>query len=391
MDYYSRAKELEKETVLHRRYLHENAEVGLEMPIASKYVLNELRTMGIEGKSCGHGIVATLGKPGKVILLRADMDALPMGEESGEIFASKNGETAHACGHDFHVAMLLTAAKMLKENEGGLYGTVKLMFQPAEETLEGAKDMIASGVLENPKVDVALAFHVAAGNLPDSLVMYNNTGTMMYSADMFKIHIRGKGAHGAYPQFGIDPINIGNHICLELQSLAERISLKERDCLITIGHFASGTTGNVIPDEAMLEGSVRAVSKELQEQAVAEIENAVSKIAKEFGGTAEFKLNSGVPPLVCEPNLTDACVRYIGELGIPNLSFHKGISAFASEDFACVASVIPSAFMYLAAGFEDARGDAPAHNPKVRFNERVCALGSASLAQCATRWLEDNQ
>ena len=391
MDFFKRAKELESETVKHRRYIHENAEVGLDLPMAREYVLNELRALGIEAERCGYGIAATLGTPGKVILLRADMDALPMEEESGETFASKNGEAAHTCGHDFHTAMLLTAAKMLKENERNLSGTVKLMFQPAEETLEGAKDMITAGVLENPKVDVALAVHVAAGNLPESLVMYNDIGTMMYSADMFKIDIRGKGAHGAYPHFGIDPINIGNHICLRLQVLAKEESTGERACLITVGHFEAGSTANVIPDEALLEGSVRAVSKELRDKLVADIERTVHETAKEFGGNADFEIVSGVPPLVCDSHLTDTFIQYIGELDVPNLTFHKGISSTASEDFAYIASSVPSAFMYLAAGFQDERGDFPAHNPKVIFNENVCSLGAASLAHCAVRWLADNR
>lgn len=391
MDYFVRAKELERETVEHRRYLHENAEVGMDLPVTVEYISKELCDMGIEAKRCGHGIEATVGKPGKVILLRADMDALPMREESGESFACKNGESAHACGHDFHAAMLLTAAKMLKENETNLCGTVKLMFQPAEEILEGAKDMISCGVLENPKVDVALAFHVAAGNLQDALVMYNDEGAMMYSADMFEIRIKGKGAHSAYPNFGIDPINIGNRICLELQSLEKKLSPKEKKCMITVCRFEAGNTGNVIPDEALLEGTVRAIDKELQEKAVSKIKEVVKRIAKEFGGSAEIELNSGVPPLVCDSALTNSFVRYMSESEDAGFTFYKGISASASEDFACVASFVPSAFMYLSAGFDDERGAAPAHNPKVKFNENVCKLGSAAFAHCATRWLEENR
>ncbi len=391
MDYYKRAIELYDEIIAHRRYLHENAEVGLDLPLAREYVSNELRNIGVDAKPCGYGITATIGNSGKVILLRADMDALPMEEESGEAFACKNCEAAHTCGHDFHAAMLLTVAKMLKENEGNLLGTVKLMFQPAEESLEGAKNMISSGVLEAPKVDAAFAVHVAAGKLPESLIMYNDTGTMMYSADMFRIHIKGKGAHGAYPHLGIDPINIGNHICLRLKTLAKRFSVGEKDCLITIGHFEAGSTGNVIPDEAILEGSVRTVDREVQEKLIREIEMNVRGIAEEFGGRADFEIVSGVPPLVCNPKLTEKFVGYIRKLEIPKLTFHKGISSTASEDFACVAAVVPGSFMYLSAGFEDERGDIPAHNPKVLFNEKVCPLGAAVLAQCATEWLSENQ
>ena len=195
MNYYERALELQNETVAHRRYLHENAEVGLDLPKAVAYVVEELTKAGLEPKKCGHGVVAEVGKGGKTILLRADMDALPMPELSGEPFACPTGTAAHACGHDFHAAMLLTAAKMLKEKEADLQGTVRFMFQPAEETFEGGKDMIANGILDG--VDAAMAYHVSPGRMPVGLYMYKNTGTMMFSVDGFKITVKGKGAHGA--------------------------------------------------------------------------------------------------------------------------------------------------------------------------------------------------
>ena len=183
MNFYERAVELNEETIENRRYFHTNAEVGLDMPKAQAYVMEKLTEYGLKPEKCGHGVTATLGHGGKVLLLRADMDALPMPEESGEDFACPTGTENHACGHDFHAAMLLTAAKMLKEKEDLLEGTVKFMFQPAEETFEGSKDMIEAGILENPKVDAALAFHVAAGQLPMGLVMYNDKDTMMFSVD----------------------------------------------------------------------------------------------------------------------------------------------------------------------------------------------------------------
>ena len=150
MNYYERALALKEETIAHRRYFHTNAEVGLHMPQGQAYVLAELQKLGIDAKPCGNGVTATVGKPGKCILLRADMDALPMAEESGLDFACPTGTEAHCCGHDFHVAMLLTAAKMLKENEDALEGTVKFMFQPAEETFEGAKNMLETAFWKTP-------------------------------------------------------------------------------------------------------------------------------------------------------------------------------------------------------------------------------------------------
>ena len=172
MHYYKRALALREETIAHRRYLHTNAEVGLVMPKAKAYVMEKLIEYGITPSECGHGVTATIGSGGKCILLRADMDALPMAEESDEPFACPTGTESHGCGHDLHAAMLLTAAKMLKENESALKGTVKLMFQPGEETLEGAKNMLENGILEDPVPDAALAYHVAAGKMPIGIIPF---------------------------------------------------------------------------------------------------------------------------------------------------------------------------------------------------------------------------
>lgn len=169
MNYYERALQLKDGLVADRRYLHANAEVGLNLPRTKAYVMQKLTEFGLEPVDCGFGITTTVGKEGKCILLRADMDALPMGEESGENFACPTGSEAHCCGHDMHAAMLLTAARMLKENEDALEGKVKFMFQPAEETFEGSQNMIENGILENPTPDAALAFHVGPGQMPVGL------------------------------------------------------------------------------------------------------------------------------------------------------------------------------------------------------------------------------
>lgn len=234
MNFYERALDLREETVAHRRWLHSHAEVGLDMPQAQAYVMEQLEKSGLEPRRCGYGVTAELGRDGgRTLLLRADMDALPMPEESGERFACLTGTEAHACGHDFHAAMLLTAAKMLKE-----------------------------------------------------------------------------------------------------------------------------------------------VSQ---------------KTAEVFGGSSEIEMISAEPPLVCNPAMTDEMARYMQELPIPGLTPVPGTSASASEDFATIAEKVPSVFMYLSAGYMDERGDAPAHNPKVRFNEDVCPIGSACLAHCAVRWLEEHR
>ena len=388
MEYYKRALELREETVADRRWFHTNAEVGLHMPKARAYVMERLKEYGLEPRPCGEGVTASLGKGGKTLLLRADMDALPMQEESGEPFACPTGTEAHTCGHDFHAAMLLTAARMLKEREEELKGTVRFMFQPAEETFEGAKNMIEHGILEG--VDAALAFHVGSGRMPVGLIMYNSGGTMMYSVDGFQITVKGRGSHGAYPQNAIDPINIAVHIYLALEALIAREADPGKSCVMTIGHFSAGSAANIIPDTAVLQGTVRSNDPSCRELLVRRMKEVSMKTAGVYGGSAEVEMISQVPPMICDAKLTDEMVRYMMEQDIPGLTPVPGISASASEDFAAVAERVPAAYMYLSAGYLDERGDAPAHNPKVRFNEDVCPIGAGSLAHCAARWLENH-
>lgn len=391
MDYYKRALELNDDTVANRRYIHTNAEVGLDTPRTKAFVMKRLREYGLEPKDCGHGVTATLGHGGKVLLLRADMDALPMPEESGEPFACPTGTEAHCCGHDFHAAMLLTAARMLKENEDALEGTVKFMFQPAEECFEGSKDMIEAGILEDPHVDAALAYHVGPGKIPIGLYMYNDKGVMMYSVDGFKITVTGKGSHGAYPNNGIDPINIAAHIHSALQTLIAREADPSKATVLTIGKFEAGTAPNIIPDTAEMQGTIRTNDEVEREHIVKRLRELSQTIAQAFGGTAEVEMLYEIPPLVCNPELTDEFAGYMNELDIPGLMGYPGVQASASEDFALIAERVPSTFMYLSAGYLDERGAYSAHHPKVRFNEGVCPIGSACLAHCATRWLQNNK
>ena len=391
MNYYERALELKDETIANRRHIHKNAETGLDLPKTKAYVMEKLTEYGLEPKDCGYGVTATLGKGGKVLLLRADMDALPMPEESGEEFACPTGKEAHTCGHDFHAAMLLTAAKMLKEKEDTLEGTIKFMFQPAEETFEGSKNMIENGILENPLVDAALAYHVSPGKMPIGLFMYNDKDTMMYSVDGFKITIHGKGSHGAYPHVGVDPINIGVHIHLALQELIASESDPTHSCVLTIGQFAGGTAANIIPETAVLQGTIRTNKPEARELLVRRMKEVAEKTAAVYNGTVDIEMISEVPPLICNPKLTDEVVGYMQELGIPGLTPYPGISASASEDFAVIAEKVPSTFMYLSAGYLDERGQYPAHHPKAQFNEDVCPIGAACLAHCASQWLKNNK
>lgn len=388
MNFYEEALALRQETVAHRRWIHANAEAGLDLPNTRAYVKQALKDLGLEPEDCGYGVTATLGTGGACILLRADMDALPMAEESGEVFASTTG-AAHTCGHDLHAAMLLTAAKLLKAREKELKGTVKFMFQPAEETFEGARNMIEHGILENPKVDAALAFHVTSGRMGPGLYMYNSTGTMMASVDGFRIEVKGKGAHGAYPQNSVDPINIAVHIYLALEALIAREADPDKMCVMTVGKFQAGTAANIIPETALLEGTIRTNDPKNRERLVRRMRQTADMTAKVYGGTATVTMTSGVAPLICDEALTTKAAGWMAEL-FPDANGYPGITASASEDFATVAEAVPACFMHLSAGFPDERGVWPAHSPKVLFNEDVLPMGAAAYAHCAMEWLKES-
>ncbi len=390
MSYYDRALEMKEELVANRRYLHENAEVGLTLPKTRAFIEEKLREYGIEPKRCGEGVTGCIGKGGKVLLLRADMDALAMPEESGLPFASKDPNAAHCCGHDMHATMLLGAAKMLKEHENELKGTVKLMFQPGEENLTGSLNMLEGGILENPKVDAALAYHVGPGQLPIGMFMYNYNSTMMFSNNDLHIKVKGKGGHGALPQNCVDPISIGARIIIALQEIISREMDPHDACVITVGTFHAGTALNVIPEEAVMNGTLRADTKEAQQKLMKRVKEVAEATAKVYGAEAEVEVSAGGPPLICDPETTKEFVKYMRELKLPETMEYPDISASASEDFALIAEKVPSTFMYLSAGFLDERGAASAHNPKVQFNEEVLPRGAAYLAHCAVRWLEEH-
>ena len=270
----NQAKALAPEIVRWRRHIHENPEVSAVLPNTCAYVTAELRKMGYEPYPVGGGVVAMLdGQPdGKVILLRADMDALPMAEESGEPFASKNPHAAHTCGHDTHTAMLLGAAKLLMDNKEKVKGRVKFMFQPGEEGYNGCKNMIADGLLESPHVDVAFGMHSAsASDYRTGTVLYS-TGSYAASADAFKVTVHGKGCHGARPEEGIDPINIITHIHLALQTINSRERNQKEPLILTIGQLIAGTAENIIPNDGYLTGTIRAFNQEVRVHAKRRLE-----------------------------------------------------------------------------------------------------------------------
>ena len=393
----NQARALEAQCVADRRHLHANPETGFDLEQTFAYVRKRLEEMGLSPQSCGRcGLVCTLGRPGKTILLRADMDALPIREETGLDYASANG-CMHACGHDMHNAMLLSAAQILKSHEAELQGTVKLMFQSAEEPLQGAQDMVDAGVLENPPVDAALMFHVMTGqSIPAGTVIISAPGVSAPAAGMFTIRVQGKGSHGAMPNTGVDPISAAAHIVIALQEInAREIALSESAAL-TIGMFQAGSTANVIPDVAVLRGNYRTFSDETMELIRRRIVEISQGVAKAFRASVEVSFDSGCPTLLNDAALSARVEGYLSELLAPGQVFNAAKIAGSSvsrssgsEDFANLSHRVPSLMMALAAGHPNEGHALPLHNPGTTFDERALVPGCASFAYLAMRYLED--
>lgn len=392
------AKALHPEIQAHRRWLHSHAETGFDLAETKPYVKSALTQMGYAVTECGKaGLLATVGKPGgKVLLLRADMDALPIPEESDVDFACRNGRM-HACGHDMHTAMLLGAAKILKAHESELGGTVKLMFQPAEEIFEGSKDMIASGVLENPRPDAALMIHVAAGMpFPAGTVVVSAPGVSAPAADYFTIRVHGKGCHGSAPQNGIDPLTAAAHILIALQEIHARELSASDEAVLTIGAFHAGEAGNVIPDTAVMGGTIRTYDENTRAFLKQRMTAIAGSIAEAFRASAEVSFGSGCPTLVNDQALSEAVTGYLkdllgasGAFTTAELNGGKPARGGGSEDFAYVSHEVPSLMLALAAG-EPSRGYAyPQHHPKVKFDESVLSTGAAVFVDCALRYFEE--
>lgn len=391
MNYMQEAKDMYDELVAIRRHIHENPEVGFNLPNTAQFVKDKLISYGIEPQDIGeNGVTALFGKPGgKTIMLRADMDALPIEEQSGEPFSSTNGYM-HACGHDIHTTCLLGVAKLLKENEDQLKGQIKLIFQPAEELLIGGDAMVKAGVLENPKVDAAVGLHVLP-MIPKTGIGFS-TGAFMSSANNFRIKIKGIGSHGSMPFNGVDPVFVGAKIITDIPEIIARELPFDKSAVVTMGKFIGDGAINVIPAEALIEGTIRTFTNSTREYFKKRFPEMVSKIAETYRATAEVEFLSDCPPLINEGSVTDSSIEYLNQF-----SKETGVELFeldpvhASEDFAYYAMEVPSFFYNLCNPVYDSEELYPVHHPKAVFDEGIIPVGVASMAYIATRWLEDNQ
>lgn len=383
------AQEIKQEILADRRTIHQHPEVGTHLPITKAYVIKRLTELGYEPQEvCDSGVVATItGKDtGRCILLRADMDALHIQEQTDLDFKSQN-DAMHACGHDMHTAMLLGAANLLRQYQAQINGTVKLVFQPDEEGFTGAKSMLAAGVLNNPKPQVGMALHVNSGT-PSGLVLCGR-GTFMAGCTLFRIHIHGVGCHGAMPETGVDPLNIAAHVYLSLQELISREIAAKQPAVVTIGHMQGGQAPNIIPQDAILEGTIRTFDRELTARIMQRIETIAQCTAQAFRGSAEVIELASAPPLVNDPDLVNAMGDLAQQLVGQKAVYRLDEGGMGSEDFASYTYELPCAYLLLGAGTpnENPLYGKQMHNEKVVFNENVLPLGAALHTWCALNWL----
>ena len=396
-DLLNEAKALEPQLQTWRRTLHRHPEVGFDLPQTKALVKQALTAMGYAPQDCGKaGVIALAGgkKPGKTLLLRGDMDALPIQEQSGEEFSSEIPGRMHGCGHDMHTAMMLGAAKLLKAHEDEIEGTVKLEFQPAEEIFQGSPDMIANGLLEDPKVDAAVMFHVLAGMpLPSGTVLVPGGGITMASCEQYHITVHGKGGHGSTPHACVDPITAAAHIHIALQEINSRELDPNAFGVLTTGCFKAGAASNVIPDTAEMFGTIRTTDPdnktgELIRKRMTEIAQGV---ALAFRCTAEVEFSDYCPCMVVDKALAADALTYMTDLlgaGAMDMTpLTGGKAGGGSEDFAFVSHEVPTVSMFISAGNAKDGYLYGQHHPKVRFDDSILYEGSAAYSYFALRWL----
>ncbi|MDL2271642.1 M20 family metallopeptidase [Desulfovibrio sp. OttesenSCG-928-I05] len=386
MDIAKKVDGLAESVIAFRRYIHENAELGMKEVLATKRIVEELRKLpGIEVQDTAPGCIAVLKgkKPGKTLALRADMDALPMVEESGLPFASKNG-ACHSCGHDIHTSVLLGSAMVLSSMADQISGTIKFLFQPAEETLEGAVHLLKHNAMDG--VDNILALHTWP---------YGRVGTIGYkrgpmqaSADMVDITVTGRAGHAAYPQKSIDSVLIAAQIVTALQAVVARQTDPLEAAVLTLGTINGGTARNIIAPEVVMTGTVRTLSPEVRKNMPGLIERIATNVAEAFGAKVDVNYMMGTPPVVNDNSMVDVLIEAATQVvGAENV-YDLETPTMGGEDYAFYLEKAPGAFFRLCTANDDPQTQIAAHNAKIRYDESAIPLGMKVMCQAALNYLK---
>ncbi len=372
---------IEPELIVLRRDIHAHPELGFQEHRTAGVVARELTRLGIPHRTgIGRtGVVGMIegGRPGPCLAIRADMDALPITEQSGLPFASTVPGLMHACGHDVHTTTLLGVAAVLRELAPQLAGSVKLIFQPAEEGLGGMEAMLADGLLDQPRIDRALGFH----NHPDMPVGRFGfaRGAVLAASDRFEITVHGKSGHAAYPHTTVDPIVAAASLVMQLQTVVSREVPPMRPAVVTVGAIAGGEAHNIIPDTVEIKGTVRTLHSEVRDLAEAAIARLCAGLAGTMRARAELTYRRGVPALVNDDTVLDAAVaavrRQLGDV------VAEGEASLGGEDFALLAELVPSFQLRIGSG-QPGRADR-LHNSAYQPDEACIGLGVQALARAA--------
>ncbi|MFZ3321259.1 MAG: amidohydrolase [Usitatibacter sp.] len=403
----SAADRLEPKVVAWRRDIHQNPELGNREVRTARLVADHLRSLGIEVREnvAYTGVVGVLkgGKPGPVVALRADMDALPVSEEVDVPFKSTarsewNGQSCgvmHACGHDAHTAILMGVAEVLTSLRERLPGTVKFVFQPAEETPPigengGAKMMIEEGCLKNPEVDAIFGLHVTSV-YPTGMIGYRS-GPLMASADDFRVFVKGTQTHAAMPWRGIDPIVVTSQIVLGLQTIVSRqMNITHEPSVVTVGVFQGGVRHNIIPDEVKLEGTIRTFDEAQRDEIHGHVRRISEMIAGAGGATAKVHIHRWYDVTVNDEKLTEWSVPTLGRMaGDENVNVVDKVCG--AEDFSFYQKQVPGFFYFVGCTprDRDVSKAAPNHSPRFYVDEECLKLGVKSLSALALDWLSAN-
>lgn len=372
--------------------LHEHPELGNEETQTSSLIRRRLEDLGIEyAVMAGTGTAAIIrgGRPGRTIGFRADIDALPITEETGLPYASQTPGVMHACGHDFHTAALLGAAELLLGCRSELPGTVKLFFQPDEEGDGGAARMIAEGCMEAPHVDAMLCCHVESG-LPTG-TLCTRSGPVCAASNPFAVTLRGRGSHGAKPHLGADVIVAGAQIVTALQTISSRRTSPTEPVVVTVGSFHSGEAGNVLPEEARFTGILRTMGGEARERVKADFRAIVSGIAAGMGVEADIEIFESYPGCINDPAVTSLLTSSARKvLGAENV-LEQDAPTLGTDDFGYFCDAAPGCYYYIGVGNEAKGWTYPNHNPHFAADPEALPLAAAVEAQAAYDYLRQEE
>ena len=363
-----------------RRQLHENPELGFKEYETSRRILGQLKTipdLQIRSNMAETGIVATIDpeKAGPCVALRADMDALPIHEKTMRLYASKTPGQMHACGHDGHMACLVGAALVLSLIRDEISGPVKFIFQPAEESDGGARRMCEEGALENPKVDAVFGLHSYHGSGIQLGGAGVCRGAAMAGSGNFKIVIKGRGGHAAYPHLCIDPVFIGMQVGNALQSIVSRSTRPTESAVVTVSKFHAGTGINIIPDTAVLEGTFRSLSPKALKRVAEQIRSITLKTAEAFGADSEVLIEEGYPVLINHDRSTAIFEKIAVDVIPPPLLKLNFSPLMGCEDFACYAEKVPGTFWFLGIRPSEVLDYPPCHHATFDFNDDAIGVG----------------